>query len=640
MSLFNIGLSGLNVAQNALSTVGHNFANAATDGYTRQNTIIASAGGQMRGSGFYGQGSNTLSVQRVYDAFLTNQLRGASAASAQLATYSDQISQIDDLLADQKGGLAPLMQNFFKSVQAVSDTPADPAARQGMLSAAQALAGQIKSSSDYFKQLQDGVNQQITTTVDQVNVYTQQIAKLNTEITRMTAQSGGQPPNDLLDQRDQAVAQLSQMLGVKVVVQDGGTSYNVLTGNGQPLVLGSDSYNLKAVTSEADGSRTTVAFTLPNGSVAEADESDLNGGSLGGLLKFRSETLDSAQNAIGRISLALGQTFNDQHKLGIDLNGDIGTDMFALGGATVFGNRANTGTASASAQITNVGNLTTSDYTLRFDGTNYSLLRKSDNKVVATQAGPGAASITGDGFTVNITAGMAANDSFEIQPTRNAAAAFDVLISDPAKVAAASPARADANTTNVGSGAAKLSNVAAGFTLLTGKITATWNAGAAPPRYDFTDAAGAPLVPAPVAVANPAGGTDYTIGGMTFNFTGTPSNGDKIVLSNNSGAVSDNGNMLALAKLQTAKTINGVSSFNDAYAQLVNDVGSKAQAISIQSTSQDSVTTQIFNAQQSTSGVNMDEETVNMLKFQQLYQANAKVIQTAGTLFDTLISMT
>ncbi|CAG2145579.1 flagellar hook-associated protein FlgK [Cupriavidus plantarum] len=638
MSLFNIGLSGLNVAQNALSTTGHNFANAATSGYTRQNTIIASAGGQMRGSGFYGQGSNTLSVQRVYDSFLTNQLRGATSASAQLSTYSDQISQIDNLLADQKGGLAPLMQKFFASVQSVSDTPADPAVRQGMLSAAQALAGQIKSASSYLKQLQDGVNTQISTTVDQVNTYTAQIAKLNTEITRMSAQAGGQPPNDLLDQRDQIVQELNTLIGAKVVVQDGGTSYNILTANGQPLVMGSDSYNLKAVQSATDGSRTEIAFTLPNGSVQEADEGAITGGSLGGMLAFRSDTLDSAQNAIGRISIALGQTFNDQHKLGIDLNGAAGTDLFSIGGPTVYGKQGNTGTATVSAQITSAGALTTSDYTLRFDGTNYSVIRKSDDKVVGTSAGAAPMALTTtDGFTLNISAGMAANDSFEIQPTRNAAAAFDVKIVDPAKVAAASPARADATTGNSGSGAAKLTAVAPGWTPLAGKITATYST-VAPAGYRFTDASGTLLAPQPTPTPN-GSNVDYTINGMTFSFSGTPAAGDTITLSNNSGAVADNGNMLQLAKLQTAKTINGVSSFNDAYAQLVNDVGSKAQSIKIQSTSQDSVTTQIYTAQQSISGVNMDEETVNMLQFQQLYQANARVIQTASQIFDTLISI-
>ncbi|MGO4280459.1 flagellar hook-associated protein 1 FlgK [Cupriavidus sp. OV038] len=637
MSLFNIGLSGLNVAQNALTTTGHNFSNAATAGYTRQNTIIASAGGQYTSSGFYGQGSNTITVQRVYDSFLTGQLRGATSASAQLATYADQLSQIDNLLADQKGGLSPLMQKFFAAVQAVSDTPADTAARQSLLSASQALAGQIKSSSDYFKQLQDGLNTQIKSTVTQVNDYTKQIANLNKEITRMTAAGGGQPPNDLLDQRDQAVAMLTELVGAKVVVQDGGT-YNVFVGNGQPLVMGSDSYDMVAQPSATDPGRTTVGYTLLSGNIIEAPEGSVTGGSLGGILKFRSDSLEPAQNAIGRLSLAIGQTFNDQHKLGIDLNGAIGTDMFSLGSPVVYANKNNTSAAIASATITNAGNLTTSDYALKFDGTNYTLTRLSDNKVVASQAGaPTAATpMVVDGVSISLSAPMNANDSFQIQPTRNAAASFGTLITDPAKVAAASPARADVNKNNTGTGTAKLTNVAQGFALLANApITATYNSGTG--TYTFTNALGAAVVPTSTA---PNGtGTDVTFNGMTFTFNGAPNNGDTFTLANNTGAVADNGNALALAKLQTAKTINGTSSFNDAYAQLVNDVGSATKSATIASTSQDSITNQIYVAQQSVSGVNMDEETVNMLKFQQLYQANARVIQTASTLFDTLIGI-
>jgi len=637
MSLFNIGLSGLNVAQNALTTTGHNFSNAATPGYTRQSTIVASAGGQFTGSGFFGQGANTVTVQRVYDGFLTGQLRTATSASNDLSTYSTQISQIDNLLADQTAGLAPLMQKFFASVQSVSDTPGDSAARQGMLSAAQALAGQIKSSSDYFKQLQDGINTQITSSVTQVNDYTKQIASLNKQIAQLTAASGGQPPNDLLDQRDQAVSKLTELVGAKVVVQDGNT-YNVFVGNGQPLVMGSDSYDMKAIPSSSDPSRTTIGYSLPNGSVIEAQDGSVTGGSIGGLLRFRSQSLDAAQNALGRLSLALGQTFNDQHSLGIDLNGATGGNFFALGSPTVYTNSNNTSGAVATATINNpgAGNLTTSDYSLKFDGTNYTLTRTSDNTVVATQAGATATyplSIGADGFTVSVNKAMNANDQFTIQPTRNAAAGFGTLITDPAKIAAASPARADASTQNTGSGTAKLTSVAQGFTQLPSTITATYNGAG----YTFKDATGATVTPTSTA---PNGtGTDYNFNGLTFTFDGAPKAGDTFTLSTNSGAVSDNGNALALAKLQTAKTINGTSSFNDAYASLVNQVGSDAKSASIASESQDSITTQITNAQQSVSGVNMDEETVNLLKFQQLYQANAKVIQTASTIFDTLIGI-
>lgn len=634
MSLFSIGLSGLNTAQNALTTTSHNFANSATEGYSRQNTIVASAGGQYTSQGFYGYGANATTVIRVYDEFLTGQLRGATSASASLAAYSDQIAQIDNLLADQKGGLAPLMQKFFAAVQAVADTPADPAARQGMLSAGQALVGQVRSASNYFKQLQSGVNEQVGTAVTQVNAYTRQIANLNGEITRLKAASGGQPPNDLLDQRDQAVAELTKLVGAKVVVQDGGT-YNVFVGNGQPLVMGNDSYDLKAVASAADPNRTVVAYTLPNGSVYESEAGAITGGSLGGLLQFRTETLDAAQSAIGRLSLAIGQSFNEQHKLGMDLNGAIGTDMFQLGTATVLPNANNAvKTTVATATIDDASVLTTSDYKLNFDGTNYTLTRLSDNQQVITPVPAATASypltFTAEGFSVSINAAMGANDSFTIQPTRNAATGFDMAISDPARIAAASPARADAAAGNTGSATARLTNVTAPFAIPTGKITATFDG----TDYVFTDADGTVIAGTP-----PGTDIDFTINGLTFTFSGTPKAGDKFELGGNAGAVKDNGNMLDLAKLQNAKTIGGVSSFSDAYAQLVNDVGTRAKSVKIASASQDSITTQIKTAQQSVSGVNMDEETVSMLRFQQLYQANARVIQTASSLFDTIIGI-
>ncbi|MFS8931724.1 FlgK: Flagellar hook-associated protein 1 [Cupriavidus taiwanensis] len=637
MSLFSIGLSGLNTAQNALTTTGHNFANSATEGYSRQNTIVASAGGQYTSQGFYGFGSNTTTVIRVYDEFLTGQLRGATSASASLAMYSDQISQIDNLLADQKGGLAPLMQKFFAAVQAVADTPADPAARQGMLSAGQALVGQVRSASNYFKQLQAGVNEQVGTAVTQVNAYTKQIANLNQEITRLKAASGGQPPNDLLDQRDQAVAELTKLVGAKVVVQDSGT-YNVFVGNGQPLVMGNDAYELKAVASAADPNRTVVAYTLPSGAVIESEPGALTGGSLGGLLQFRTETLDPAQSAIGRLSLAIGASFNAQHQLGIDLNGAAGTDMFRLGGATTIPNANNTvKTTVATATIDNASALTTSDYKLHFDGTNYTLTRLSDNQQVVTPVPAGGATyplqFSADGFTVEINAPMGTNDSFTVQPTRNAATGFDMAITDPAKIAAASPAYIEATAGNKGNATASLSKVAPGFSLPAGKITAEFDG----TNYVFK-VGGVAMAPQPVGVPN-GSNTDFTLNGLTFSFGGTPAAGDSFTLGSNAGAVKDNGNMLVLAKLQNAKTIGGVSSFSEAYAQLVNDVGTRAKSVKIASTSQDSITTQIKTAQQSVSGVNMDEETVSMLRFQQLYQANARVIQTAGTLFDTIIGI-
>jgi flagellar hook-associated protein 1 FlgK len=630
MSLFNIGLSGLNTAQNALTTVGHNVSNAATAGYTRQNTIIASAGGQGTSQGFFGQGSNTVTVMRVYDEFLTTQLRNTETLSAQFAAYSDQIGQIDNLLADKKGGIAPLMQKFFAAVQGMADTPADTATRQGLLNAAESLAGQLRSASEYFAQQQDGINSQLKGAVSDINAYAKQIAALNGEIAKAKAASGGEAPNDLMDQRDEVIAQLNKQVGVKVVRQDGG-SYNVFVGNGQPLVVGTASYDLKAVNSAADPSRTAIAYTLPDGSPIEMEDGILKGGSVGGLLQFRTETLDAAQNAIGRLSLALGQTFNAQHRLGMDLNGAIGGDLFKMGSPAVMRNATNTGTGTLAVNVTNAGALEASDYTMKFDGTNYSVVRMSDGKMVASGAGP---TFAVDGMEITAGGAMAAGDSFQIQPTRNVASQFDVVIKDPAKLAAASPVLAQVVAANTGKGTVKVSNVAEGFAVPPSKVTATFDG----TTYTFTDAAGNPVTPDAGPVANGTA-VEYTFDGVTISFDGAPAAGDTFTFGSNAGGITDNGNALGLAKLQTAKTIKGVSSFNDAYALLVNNIGSRAKSIDIASTSQDSITTQVRTAQQGVSGVNMDEETVNLLRFQQLYQANAQVIQTASSLFDTILGI-
>ncbi|MGY8525695.1 flagellar hook-associated protein FlgK [Paracidovorax citrulli] len=630
MSLFNIGLSGLNTAQNALTTVGHNLSNAATPGYTRQNTIISSAGGQHTSQGFFGQGSVTTTVRRVYDEFLTGQLRDAETASAELGAYYDQISQIDSLLADEKGGIAPLMQKFFAAVQGVADKPGDTAVRQNMLNAAESLVGQLRASAAHFQQQQEGINAELKSSVSQINAYSAEIASLNAQIQRASATAGGQPPNDLMDQRDRMVAELNQIAGVKVVQQNGG-SYNVFVGNGQPLVVGSSAYELKAVNSAADPTRTAIAYTLPNGTEIEMEDKVFNGGALGGMMKFRSETLDAAQSSIGRISLAIGQTFNEQHRLGMDLKGAIGGDMFGMGGPAVFGNDNNSGTGTLTASISDARALTTSDYTLSFDGTNYNLVRMSDNEVVASGAGP---TFEADGISVTVGGAMDVGDSFQIQPTRNAAASMNLLITDPAKVAAAAPIRTQGNAANLGTGTVKVASVEQGFALPASTITATYDG----TNYTFIDGAGNPVVPDAGPVAG-ADGTSFEFAGVTVTFGGAPRAGDSFTIESNAGGTSDNGNALALAKLQTSKTINGVSSFNDAFALLVNDIGSKTKSIDIASNSQDSITTQARTAQQAVSGVNMDEETVNLLRYQQMYQASAQVISVANSLFDSIINI-
>lgn len=662
-SMFYTGLSGLNAAQAALVTTGHNTANVNTAGYSRQTVQTASSSGiYAPGIGFFGSGVKTTDITRSYDKFLTTQLNQAQSTNQSLTTQYTQITQIDNLLADQTAGLAPLMQTLFTGVQAVTNTPADPAARQQLISSGQAMTNQFRTMSKYLTGLNSNVNDQISGNVDQINTYSTQIANLNKQIGLVSNATGGQAPNDLLDQRDQLVSGLSKMVGVKVVVQDGG-QYNVFVGNGQTLVLGDKATTVKAVSSAVDPSQTAVATVNANGVAVELQDSVLSGGALGGLLQFRNETLNNAQNSLGRIAIALSDTFNAQQNLGVDLNGVLGQDFFSQASPGIISNSRNTGDLALTPSFSDTSQLSNSDYKLNVSDVSgtlkYTVTRLSDNQNITLPAGfPGtvgppntATPATFDGVTLMLDKGTAkAGDSFLIQPTRTGARDFDVVLTDPAKVAAATPIVTGNTAGNRGSGAISAGTVSAAYltTPLAAGVTLKYNTGT-PNTLSGFPATSAVTVTNPdnTVVDYAAGaavtytaGAKYSFDGITVSVSGAPSNGDKFTIEKNTGGVSDGSNVLLLGALQNKKTIGGgASSFNDAYAQLVSTVGNKSQQIQISNTAQTSLTAQIRSAQQSVSGVNQDEETANLLMFQQMYQANAKVIQTASTMFDAVLGI-
>ncbi|MDP3708532.1 MAG: flagellar hook-associated protein FlgK [Polaromonas sp.] len=640
-SMFFTGLSGLNAAQAALVTTGHNTANVNTAGYSRQTAQVASSGGIYSPSvGFFGSGAKVTDVTRSYDQYLASQLNQAQSLNQSLTTYYTQISQIDNLLANQTAGLAPQLQTLFTNVQAVANTPADPSARQQLISSSQALANQFRSMDQYLGSLNANVNDQVIGAVDQINTYAEQIASLNKQVAMLGNAMGGQAPNDLLDQRDQLVNELGKLVGTKLVVQDGG-QYNVFIGNGQTLVLGDKATRLAAVSSSRDPSQTTIATVNAAGNAVEVQESVLTGGSLGGLLQFRNETLSNAQNSLGRIAISLADTFNAQQKLGMDLNGELGEDFFSQASPGVISNSRNTGTLALTAAFSDASQLTTSDYRLDVTaGPAYKLTRLSDNQNLSLAPGfPGAApanTTTFDGVTLTFASGTAvAGDSFLIQPTRTGARDLTVQISDPAKVAAASPIITGNTSGNQGSGAINAGSVDASYLAVaeplgsTGTVTLTYDS-ASNVLSGFPDGSTLAYIP----------GGAITFNGIKVSISGAPANGDTFTIGKNTGGVSDGSNALLLGALQNKKTMGGsTASFSDAYGQLVSTVGNKARQVQIANTAQTSLSMQIRSAQQSVSGVNQDEETANLLMFQQMYQANAKVIQTASTMFDAVLGI-
>ena len=450
--IFGIGLSALQAAQQGLLVAGHNVANAATPGYTRQQTVQATNQAQGTGSGFIGQGVQVDTVKRAYNEFLARQVAQAKTESNHLDTYFSQMKQIDSLLADSSGrlGLSPALQDFFGGVQSVAANPGEVAARQSMLSNAEILVRRFQAMDERLNEIQDGVNTQIEDSVSLINTLAERVAKLNGTIRLAESAVGGQPANDLRDQRDELVAQLNDEIRAKVVVQGDGM-YSIFVGGGQALVTGTTAFQLDTAPSPLDARRLEVMHTSGGNSVP-LKESSLDGGKLGGLLQFQNEALDAVRNSLGRIAIVLAGTINEQHQLGQDALGNPGGEFFTIPSPSVTASTENTGSGVVEAEVVSYSNLATKDYHLRFDGANY-ILTSVTNGVQGVAQTFSTFPQTVDGVRLSLTSGsVAAGDEFLVRPTVNGASQIGVVIRDTSLIAAAAPIRTETPLANTGSG--------------------------------------------------------------------------------------------------------------------------------------------------------------------------------------------
>lgn len=683
--LLSIGVSGLAAAQVGLLTTEHNVTNGSTPGYTRQGIVQKALVGLTTGSGSVGQGTDVVTIERMYDKYLAAQVDSAQSKLSEIDAYYAQISQIDNLLADPSAGLPPALQDFFNGVQEVAANPSLLSARQSMISSAEVLGSQFRLIDSRLDELSSDVNGRIQDAVTSVNSYAEQISALNQRI--VIAESAyGQPANDMRDQRGQLINQLNQLIKVTTAANSDG-SVSLFVGSGQPLVMGTRSMVMTAEPSIADPGKIAVGYLGGAGDNIELPENLIVGGELGGLLKFRSEALGRTENELGRITASMALTFNAQHALGQDLlgqaAGDAGftADFFSMAGLkpTVSASAGNTGTATISAAFAAPsfsgvdGNfytkLTTSDYQLsKIDAANYTLIRLSDGKALATDTLSNISiyAVQNEGFSISLSGTDDVGNSYLIQPTRDAAQNLTVnanIAADSRTIAAALPFRTSATLGNTGSGAISGGTSAPGFDsslLPVGGINVAYVFGT-PNQLNLTGlTAGevitykAPggadqtlVVPAIIAPAtstssliNYTQGMTISVSGMSFSMTGTPNNGDTFKLERNAAATTDGRNSLVLGKLQTQNTVaGGKATFQTAFAESVANVGIKTRELKMVGAAQESALNQSQAARDALSGVNLDEEAANMIRYQQAYQASAKILDIGSKLFDSILQL-
>ncbi|UTW07293.1 flagellar hook-associated protein FlgK [Pseudomonas benzenivorans] len=667
--LLNIGLSGLSANKTALAVTGHNITNVNTPGFSRQDSVQATRVPSFSGAGYIGSGTTLVDIRRSYSEFLGTQVRSSTALNSDVQAYRSQIEQLDSLLAGSTTGITPSLQKFFTSLQTAAEDPSNIPARQLVLSEAEGLARRFNTVYNRIDEQNGFINKQMTAVTDQVNRLAGSIASYNDAIA--IAGSNGQQPNDLLDAREEAIRQLSTFIGVTVVPQDD-SSLNLFIGSGQPLVVGSASSRLEVAPGQSDPNRLEV--NLVAGGSRQGVTSMLSGGELGGLIRYRSEALDTTFNALGRLALAVSDQVNTQLGQGLDLKGQVGAALFGDfndANAAILRVKAfttNTGNAQPALNISDSSVLTTSDYRLEFDGTNYTARRLSDGAALTlTPSAPGSypATLTfadaagrDQGFEVVMDAAPATGDKFLLQPTRLGASSISAVLAQADQLAFAAPARAGASLQNRGNGAITQPELtAAGAS----PIDAAAIAAALPQGLTYDGAgtfedppgtaiAGLTRVPAGAFVPGQVNAYTLDLGGgnvVSFSISGRPESGDSFTLEFNTNGVSDNRNALKLINLQNKQTVGvdpsvtGIAtgvSFTDGYGDLVERVGTLTAQARQDGEATGAILKQATDNRDALSGVNLDEEAANLIKFEQYYNASAQVIQVARSLFDTLIN--
>jgi len=645
-TLMGIGTRAMFANYAALQTTGNNIANANTQGYSRQQVELSTAKGQYTGAGFFGQGVNVTTVTRSYDRFLTAQASSTNSVASADAARNDQLTQLENVFPLGESGLGYAAGKLLNAFVDVANNPQDASSRQVVLTRAQELSTRFATAGAQLNTLQIGVTLDVRSAVDTLNSQAKQLADLNKQISALNGT--GQPPNDLLDQRDQLIADISSKINVTTIQADDG-SVGLFIGGGQSLVLGANANTLKASPDDYDPAK--VQITLVEGGVDRPVLSQsITGGSIAGLLRFQNDDLSAARNLLGQMAVAISGAVNQQQSLGLDAGqpAAAGAPIFSVGAPRTLPASANLGDASFGLTVTDSTHVLASDYELRFDGTSYSMTRLSDNTQVANglSAADLAAGVQVDGLTVQLNAGASASgDRYLLQGVGTASAEMKTVLANPKGLAAAAMVTSNFAVTNTGTATAASLGVVDPNTYdptLTARFTFNTNTGDY--SYDMLDASNG-------VVSSGTGtwtaGQPISVNGFELQLAGVPRSGDVVSVGPTTSPAANNGNALNFVALANsafvgAETLSNGSiapgkTITDAYASALSEIGVRVQSAKSAAGISSSVAATAESARANKAGVNLDEEAARLIQFQQSYQAAAKMLQVAQSIFDTLL---
>jgi flagellar hook-associated protein 1 FlgK len=634
-SLFTIGRTALQAFRTNLSVTGQNIANVDTPGYSRQRAELSSRV-SAQGVSATGSGVQVDTVRRLFDQFINSQVLQSTSSFNRADNLLDLSSRVESLLGEDATGMQTALSTFFESVQTVASNPTAIANRQVMLSDSQQMVDRYNFLNREFVSLRQGANQQVEGFVREINTLSSALADVNKRIFDLDLNAN--PANELFDQRDQLVRELGELADVTAVeAEDGTVTVNIATGT--PLVIGDRSFELAADALGEDPQDIDVGVVTPNAVVPISDQ--ISGGKLAGALQFRDSVLARAQAELGLEAIGLAEAYNLQHRQGLDLDGNIGGDLFSLTAPDVVQNDSNSqfGTDAINVQFADVQQLQAAEYRLEFDGVNWSLRNNfTDQNVALTATGPNT--FEADGMAITVDPAAQAGDNYTLRPTRNGARDISLLIDNPREIAAAATQTVNPLESNTGSVTAEVRvdyeppSLGPSDPNFFDDFRIEFSTG--PDTYQILDTGGA-VLQGPTAYT---AGTPFTINfnGVAVDVEGTPGNGDELTIQSNMGAVGDNANALAMGELQQAQIFaNGTATIEEAYQSFLGEVATQTRQTRVAAAAQEGLLNNAVGRREAVSGVNLDEEAANLQRLQQYYQASAQIISVADDIFQTLI---
>ena len=662
-NLLNIANSGIRASSDLLQTTSKNIANVNTEGYVRERTEHTTMIDNQVGRG---------ETYRLLNEFAQKQLNRDTSNKTFFDQFESEANRIDTLFSQESNSVSTSLNSFFNNVQEALNQPSSSVARSLVMSDAENLLDQMDRLSGIVVEQKRVVDEQLQIFSTEANTLIENISSLNQEIVGINGTNSASDASSAYNERDKAIRNLSELIDIETLDGPNGEKL-VFMGTGEAVVMQNGTFNLFSMSADPDPNFQELRLDVNGGKAVplDVDASKLKG-KIGGLLAFRDDILIPTQNQLGQMGLAIADSFNQQNHLGMDASGQLGGDIFKIPsvGGLPYQNNTGTGSITATVEPGMGSELPASDFIITYTANpNEVSIQPIDNKgeplgnpsLANVVAGviDSSTVVSGESFGLQISVVGAGNagDQFQVKLNSGAAGNISLLTGRGEDLALASPVRTAADGDNTGTAsisAGEVSDVTTGsFTtsplaLANGPINIVKTAN--PDEYIISDninTTTVTIIPPANNLLNQAGGAFATYG-FDFNIEGTPAAGDSFTLEFNEGGFDDNRNGLKLAELQngdlvrqnvvTSTSADNHKTFNQAYAGLVTEIGVVTSQARTNGAAFDALAEQSEAWYESLSGVNLDEEAANLLRFQQSYAASAQVLSAARSIFETLLS--